>query len=862
MVDPNPARGMPLQLQRYWLAGKGAAKIRWDTPGDFLRCVRALTKYFPKDPKGMCNILHQKATGAAPGHGPAESLLKVHHSAESMTAAANLMATQPTLGKYLWAGPLAPIGKPTGEPQIQRIFDPGALSHRSLPLPLNFRKVTAQGHQGSVTVGRIMGLTYGPGPDGDEYAWGWGDWLDPQYVPEVTEAMYLSDQGVNGPSFDPGGPVAAMVNPETGAQHMRMYTVGGATLVPIPAFTGLRLSSWENTGDNNYDDGTEDPTFGYQEGDGTASDCGCSDGDPLEPVVAATEGVPETTFTVNPPGWRGLPLAARESVFDNDNAIQRIASWAGLGTDQPDVSKMQRAFMWRNPKLPPTDPTAYRLPIGDIINGKLTLMFHAIYAAAALLSGAHGGLPDVPDNEKNQIRNEITDIYQAMAQDFHDSSIRAPWDRPMDNPQGSRFAMADNPRQPYGDVAYADPGLQADKKKRYPIDTADHVRAAWSYINKQSNASKYSPDQLKRVKDAIVAAAKKFGIDIAEPQPAMSLLEPPGAWFEDPVLPGRTAFTVEPNGRVYGHLAAWNECHRDITNKECVLAPHSKMGYRPFHLGSVRTAEGETIRVGKVVQDTRHAGINLGYMSAAIHYDNTGDEIAIVRAGEDEYGIWVAGAVVPEASPKAIAKLRRSPLSGDWRAVEGNLELTAALAVNVPAFPVYAMDGGERLALTAAGTVYPDLDEEIEADDTPINYERLTELFTEMSELMSDDDGEPEAEDTFALQEWVSDLKADHAIYEQRLRTQRLESLRAAMSPPMTGAPATAPLTAEQQAADQGNPQEQTWLAEQMNGSFGIIQNADGSPGPAATGSAPAPAVTPAGTAPAAPAPTTPPATA
>jgi len=72
MVDPNPARGMPLQLQRYWLAGKGAAKIRWNVPGDFLRCVRQLRKYFPKDPKGLCNILHTKATGGPPGHGSAE----------------------------------------------------------------------------------------------------------------------------------------------------------------------------------------------------------------------------------------------------------------------------------------------------------------------------------------------------------------------------------------------------------------------------------------------------------------------------------------------------------------------------------------------------------------------------------------------------------------------------------------------------------------------------------------------------------------------------------------------------------------------------------------------------------------------
>jgi len=54
-----------------------------------------------------------------------------------------------------------------------------------------------------------------------------------------------------------------------------------------------------------------------------------------------------------------------------------------------------------------------------------------------------------------------------------------------------------------------------------------------------------------------------------------------------------------------------------------------------------------------------------------------------------------------------VAKLRRSPISGDWRRVNGSLELTAALAVNVPAFPVYAMDNGDQTALVAAGTLEP-----------------------------------------------------------------------------------------------------------------------------------------------------------
>jgi outer membrane protein OmpA-like peptidoglycan-associated protein len=70
--------------------------------------------------------------------------------------------------------------------------------------------------------------------------------------------------------------------------------------------------------------------------------------------------------------------------------------------------------------------------------------------------------------------------------------------------------------KPYGDVIYADNGFQKDGKKRYPIDTAAHVRAAWSYLNAESNAAKYTSAQVKRMKSKIKSAAKKFGIDIAK----------------------------------------------------------------------------------------------------------------------------------------------------------------------------------------------------------------------------------------------------------------------------------------------------------------------------------------------------------
>jgi|GEM_PF-1769894 len=69
-------------------------------------------------------------------------------------------------------------------------------------------------------------------------------------------------------------------------------------------------------------------------------------------------------------------------------------------------------------------------------------------------------------------------------------------------------------KKPYGDVTYADPGYR-EGKKRYPIDTEAHVRAAWAYINKGKNAGFYSSSQLASIKSKIKAAARKLGIEIS-----------------------------------------------------------------------------------------------------------------------------------------------------------------------------------------------------------------------------------------------------------------------------------------------------------------------------------------------------------
>lgn len=96
-------------------------------------------------------------------------------------------------------------------------------------------------------------------------------------------------------------------------------------------------------------------------------------------------------------------------------------------------------------------------------------------------------------------------------------------------PDDDAMEAAKKSKAPYGDVEYADPGYQADKKKRYPIDTKAHVRAAWSYINKSVDAGQYTAQQLASIKARIKAAAKKFGIDIKESMTDDQISEAMGA---------------------------------------------------------------------------------------------------------------------------------------------------------------------------------------------------------------------------------------------------------------------------------------------------------------------------------------------
>lgn len=177
--------------------------------------------------------------------------------------------------------------------------------------------------------------------------------------------------------------------------------------------------------------------------------------------------------------------------------------------------------------------------------------------------------------------------------------------------------------------------------------------------------------------------------------------------FADPGLDGPTALTIDENGRVFGHLATWGTCHIGFSGV-CVTAPASMSDYAYFRQGVVKTTDGGQVNVGKITMNTGHASTAYGVdaVAAAAHYDNTGTCVALVAAGEDEFGIWLAGHMLPGVAQAQVDTLRHSGISGDWREIGGDMELIAALAVNVPGFPVPRSVAASGV-LVAAGVVTP-----------------------------------------------------------------------------------------------------------------------------------------------------------
>lgn len=240
--------------------------------------------------------------------------------------------------------------------------------------------------------------------------------------------------------------------------------------------------------------------------------------------------------------------------------------------------------------------------------------------------------------------------------------------------------------------AFGDSFLELDDTAAAPEAEAEPVAAA---------ASMSSGTTLTLTRPLVSNSTtwRAIHVDTVAPARVPVPLAPPAEWFLDPNLGAPTRMTIDDDGRLYGHLAAWGTCHTGYVT--CVQPPRGG-DYGTFMSASgVETDDGYRVDTGALVWGIPHADLSLSLLDAFHHYEIPAHGFADVRVGEDAHGIWFAGALRPHVTVEDLRTLRALSISGDWRRRAGRLDLIAGLAVNYPGFPI-PRNGNQPVVASAA----------------------------------------------------------------------------------------------------------------------------------------------------------------
>ncbi len=117
-----------------------------------------------------------------------------------------------------------------------------------------------------------------------------------------------------------------------------------------------------------------------------------------------------------------LPLLDRDREWDSGDAEDRVRTWAKA--EEGPNRKYQQAFVyWDGQGQSFGD---YKLPLVDIVDGAPQVVPRAVFAAAAAVQGARGGV-DIPEDEMDAVKRHLGSYYRRMRKKFDDESIIPPW---------------------------------------------------------------------------------------------------------------------------------------------------------------------------------------------------------------------------------------------------------------------------------------------------------------------------------------------------------------------------------------------------------------------------------------------------
>ena len=149
----------------------------------------------------------------------------------------------------------------------------------------------------------------------------------------------------------------------------------------------------------------------------------------VSPVMRAAGENTATLAVKEATDFGDLPLYDRDYSWSSGAAIGRVRKWAssdGSGDKEKiDWPKYSKAFFWYDPD---DDESfgGFKLPFADITEDKLNAVPRGIFAVAAALQGARGGV-DISEVDQDHIKDVVDRYYAKMREAFDDESIIVPW---------------------------------------------------------------------------------------------------------------------------------------------------------------------------------------------------------------------------------------------------------------------------------------------------------------------------------------------------------------------------------------------------------------------------------------------------
>ena len=180
-----------------------------------------------------------------------------------------------------------------------------------------------------------------------------------------------------------------------------------------------------------------------------------------------------------------MPIADRHHKWDEESVIERLKDWAGVKDNElPDTEsqeKYKQAFLWHDEEEK-DQVAAYRLPVADIIEGKLTIIPRAIFAASGRINGK-GGLW-IPRDELPRVVNTSEKYYKKMGlespfgKSFRVDDFKAFGERDLEKLLRDGVCMSEKTSKTLVSLIKSDTGRDGSE-----LDQRDAVKDDWKGVS-------------------------------------------------------------------------------------------------------------------------------------------------------------------------------------------------------------------------------------------------------------------------------------------------------------------------------------------------------------------------------------------